>query len=436
MNKKQIENSIRGLLSLWVQERNKEIKQQKKVRYAGPCLDAMDYDSLLSALFNDWWSGGKFTLEAEQKLSRLGHRNHSLLCNSGSSANLLLISAAKELYFKDGDKILTLACGFPTTVNPIIQNKLDPYFADINLSDLSVSVDLFKCACKEGIKGAFIPHTLGFYGNINEILDIARKYKVHVFFDCCDAYGTYYNELPIQSFGKAVTYSFYVAHHVTCGEGGGISCNDHNLFHTMRGMRNWGRYCASDDCCIRSMHPESFCPTAKLTKDSLLPDDYMVNYTYEWIGYNLKMLDLQAAMLTSQLDKLEDFNTIRRTNYENLYYNINWEGYNIKVWDLQDGVSPFAFPLILPDNKKYERKHLIDHLRQNNIECRLMFGGNLARHPAYIKKFNFTNENVNLLPNSNKICKDGLMLGVAPVNSESHINNIIANLDDFFEKWK
>ena len=319
MNRSDIEKQIKILLGEWVKSKSSE--QLDKVRYAGPVLGVDEYDNMLDAIFNDWWSGGKYTLDAELKLAKISLRNHGLLANSGSAANLLLMSAAKELYFKDGDKILTLSCGFPTTVNPIIQNRLVPVFVDISLDDLNLSPSLLEEAIKKDkdIKGVFVAHTLGFKSQINELLDIARKYNVIVFFDNCDSYGTKYNGKPIQSYGKAATYSFYVAHHVTMGEGGAITTNDSDLFMTMRGMRNWGKFCGAQTCCIRSSDPTLFCPTAKLTKNSELPKDYMVNYQFEWLGYNLKPLDLQAAILIKQLDRIEEFDIIRKENYNTLH---------------------------------------------------------------------------------------------------------------------
>ena len=173
MNKKELETQIHALFKLWVAEKGKE--QIDKVRYSGPVLGETEYEGILNAIFTDWWSGGKYTLEAEQKLAKLSDRNFGLLTNSGSSANLVLMSAARELYFEDGDKILTLSCGFPTTVNPIITNRLIPLFADISLDDLSLDPELFEEIVKKDtkVKGVFIAHTLGYKGQIDEILDIA-----------------------------------------------------------------------------------------------------------------------------------------------------------------------------------------------------------------------------------------------------------------------
>lgn len=273
MDKFELECRIKGLMSEWVKLNNSQ--RIAKIRYAGPSLDVEEYNSMLDAIFNNWWSGGKYTIKAEQLLAELSNRNKGLLTNSGSSANLVLMEGAKELYFKDNDKILTLSCGFPTTVNPIIQTKLIPVFVDIDLDTLSLLPETLENALKadKKIKGVFVANTLGFVSQIKELLDISRKYNVVLFFDNCDAYGTRYNNRPVQAYGKASTFSFYVAHHVTMGEGGGIVTNDDDLFNVMRGFRNWGKYCDSDRCCVRSENPEIFCSVNRYSKNSSLPYD-------------------------------------------------------------------------------------------------------------------------------------------------------------------
>jgi len=434
MNKKELETQIHALFKLWVAEKGKE--QIDKVRYSGPVLGETEYEGILNAIFTDWWSGGKYTLEAEQKLAKLSDRNFGLLTNSGSSANLVLMSAARELYFEDGDKILTLSCGFPTTVNPIITNRLIPLFADISLDDLSLDPELFEEIVKKDtkVKGVFIAHTLGYKGQIDEILDIARKYDIKVFFDCCDAYGTLYKGQPIQSYGKAASYSFYVAHHLTMGEGGGLTTNDPDLHITMRGFRSWGRYCAATNCCIRSIRPDIFCPVSRLTKDCQIPDDYMVNYTYEWLGYNLKPLELQAAMLIAQLDRMDEFDKVRKQNYKNLYQYFSSLDIDFKLWPIDDDVSPFSFPILIPENVSFNRKHLIDHMARAGIETRLLFGGNLTKQPGYVNKPSYW-EVYGPQTNADNIMNNFIMFGVSQVNTPDHIEKIKTEMDNFIGKW-
>ena len=336
-------------MAQWVSKNNDD--NVDKVRYAGPVLGKAEYDNMLDAIFNDWWSGGKFTLEAETKLAEISERNHGLLTNSGSSSNLLLMSAAKELYFKDGDKILTLSCGFPTTVNPIIQNGLVPVFVDISLDDLNLDPDVLDKALSADseIKGVFVAHTLGFKSKIDELLDVARKHDVLVFFDNCDSYGTKYKGRPIQSYGKAATYSFYVAHHVTMGEGGGITTNDIDLHREL--------------------------------------------YSY-----------------FSQLP------------------------INFKTWELDDETSPFSFPMLIPTDVKFNRKHLVDHMKRNKIETRVLFGGNLMKHPAYANKKDKW-ESIGSHDNADNIMNNFIMFGVSQVVSKEDIEKIKSSMDDFIKQW-
>jgi CDP-6-deoxy-D-xylo-4-hexulose-3-dehydrase len=436
MDKKFLESQIKVLFSEWVKKKDEQDLDRKKIRYAGPSLGVEEYHGMMDAIFSDWWSAGSFTVQAEKKLAKISDRNHGLLCNAGSSANLLLMSAAKELYFEDGDKIITLSCGFPTTVNPIIQNRLIPVFLDIDLEDLNLNPQLFEEVIKKDkkIKGLFVAHTLGFKSKINEILDIARKYNIHVFFDNCDAYGTVYNDRPIQAYGKAATFSFYVAHHLTMGEGGGIVTNDEELQNTMRAFRNWGRYCVSPNCCIRSENPELFCPVNKLTKNCDLPSDYMVNYQFEYMGYNLKPLELQSSMLIHQLDRIHDFTKIRKKNYKKLKTFFDKHENIFRTWDIDEDVSPFAFPILICKDTTFTRKHLVDFLKRNDIETRVLFGGNLMRHPAYTKKKHLW-ESYGTHNNADNITNNFIMLGVSQINDEETMDLIINKLEEFLKQW-
>lgn len=433
MNKSEIELKIKELLSQWVELNNSE--SIKKIRYAGPKLYQEEYVAMMDAIFNNWWSGGKYTIKAEQLLAEISDRNKGVLTNSGSSANLILMGAAKELYFNDGDKILTLSCGFPTTVNPIIQNRLVPVFVDVDIKSLNLSPEILENALKKdnNIKGLFVAHTLGFKSEIKEILDISRKYNIQVFFDCCDAYGTKYHNRPIQAYGKASTFSFYVAHHLTMGEGGGIVTNDDDLYTIMRGLRNWGKYCESDRCCIRSENPEAFCPTTKYTKDSLLPHDYMVKYQFEWLGYNLKPLELQSAILYEQIKRLDVFSSIRKDNYNRLYEYFKTIP-QFKIWEIDNDISPFSFPLLINKNSPFTRKHFMDHLTRNKIESRVLFGGNLTKHPAYQNKKQYW-ESIGEQTNSNIILNDFLMIGVSQILDKNDIDKIIEITTNFIQQW-
>jgi CDP-6-deoxy-D-xylo-4-hexulose-3-dehydrase len=433
MTKSQIESLLKSLIREWasLQER------PSKVRYSGPSLGPDEYEAALDGMLSGWWSGGMHTLGAERKLASLSERSHGLLVNSGSSANLVAMLAAKELYFKDGDKIITTACGFPTTASPIIYAGLTPVFVDVKYNTLNIDPGVVDAAAARDprIRGVFVAHTLGFPCDIDGLLQVARRHNLEIFFDCCDAYGTTHNGRPIQAYGKFATFSFYVAHHVTMGEGGGIVTNDTNLFEAMRGFRSWGRYCAADKCCIRSENPNLFCPSGKLTRNSELPDDYIVNYQYEWLGLNVKPLDLQSAILSVQLDRLQEFNDIRKENYSRLLDYFDTKVDFFASWNIPDSVSPFAFPIgIVTD--KFKRKHYVDFLNRAGIETRLLFGGNLTKHPAFVNcrdKWEILNcgNPAFDLEVSDWIMKNVLLLGVSQVVSSSQIDFIIDKTEEF-----
>ena len=434
----EIESKIKELFGEWVEGKSKE-QSSSKIRYSGPDLGREEYMSMLDAIFNNWWSGGKYTIKAENKLAEISNGKYGLLTNSGSSANLVMISAAKDLWWEDGDLIVTLSCGFPTTVNPIIQNRLVPLFVDISMDDLSLDPELLDKVLSEyagRAKGVFIAHTLGFKGDVDGLLEVCDKHGVKLLFDCCDAYGTKHRGKPIQSYGEAATFSFYAAHHLTMGEGGGIVTNDDELFAAMRGIRSWGRYCASKNCCIRSVNPSAFCPIKKLTDDSSLPEDYIVNYQYEWLGYNLKPLDLQSAMLIEQMNKLEDFNERRRQNYALLYDCFSNSAVDYKLWSIDSDISPFAFPVVVPDEAPFQRKDLVNHLKKNHIESRLLFGGNLTRHPAYAKNKKYWEFYGDRHENADTITEKFVMLGCSHVNSVEQTKKIVEAVDEFHRDWE
>jgi len=423
---KELESVIRMLMRTWAEKKAQE--PIGKIRYSGPAFGPEEYDAMMSAVFDGWWSGGKHTLRAERKLAQISNRNHALLVNSGSSANLILMEAVRNLYLKPNDKVLTLACGFPTTVNAIIKSGLVPVLVDINLETLNLDPQLLMDLGKE-IKGVFLPHTLGFKNDIDALLDISRKNNLITMFDACDAYGTVYKNNPITHYGKAATLSFYVAHGISCGEGGAVVTNDEDLARVMKGMRNWGKYCSSDNCCIRSEDPSAFCSNTRLTLDSPIPNDYPVNYIYEWMGYNLKLLELQSAMLSCQIDKLDKFNQIRRNNYRLLYDYFKQSKFKFRVWNMDEDTVPFSFPLIVPKDAPFIRKHFIDYLKRNKVESRVIFAGNLMRHPAYYKEKICIQHGS--LANSDLIMDQGLMLGVSQVNDEKTTLSMIDIIDNF-----
>jgi len=437
MNKEQIQDLINLLVEEWVELDDKEPRD--KIRYSGPCFGSEEYKAAISALLSGWWCGGGYTLKSEAKLAEISRRNHALLVNSGSSANLVGITALKEEgYLKEGDKVLSLSCCFPTTINPIIQNNLIPVLVDM---DRELGLDpevLEECIKEKKIKGVFYAHTLGFPGRIDEILDICRKYDIVCAFDCCDAYGSKYKGKPLQEYGKFATFSFYPAHHITAGgHGGAIVTNDPSFHTTSRGIARWGRYCASNQCCIRSLPNgrDLFCPTQKLSPDCGLPKDQPVSYQFEWMGYNLQINEIQAAILYEQMLKLPEFDNTRRKNYNILYeyFANNWS--TCEFLPITEEISPFSFFFILPEG--IQRNHLINHLKQDKIESKVLFGGMIQNHPAYTPLYcndelrSSVVEEFGTFHQSRKVMERGLMLGVSQVLDETHMYKICESLERF-----
>lgn len=429
MDKRDIEKQIRMLFELWAGK--KEVID--KVRYSGPLIDNEEYQGMLDVIFGGWASGGQKTLSAESLISSISERNHSLLVNSGSSANLVAMAATSQLYLKPGDKVATLSCGFPTTVTSIINVGLRPVMCDLDINDLGFNPNRLDeiLSQDKSIRGVFYAHTLGFAGQIDEVLDVCRKHNVVCAFDCCDAYGTTYKGRPVTAYGKFATYSFYSAHHCTSfGHCGAISTNDSELYSLARSLSRWGRFCSSDQCCIRSLPngTNSFCPTRKLTPICDLPTDYDVNYQFEYLGYNLQTSELQAAVVLEQLKKLPAFDLKRRENYARLYTFLQKELPEWRSWSLPEGCSPFSFPFILPDSVR--RRDVVNHLRRNKIESRMLFGGELYKHPAFTKNPELWEKVVDTTNNSAIITERGLMVGVAPILSNDHIDKICNTLLD------
>lgn len=431
MLKAELESLIRILFNEWA---NKGEAPIDKIRYSGPLMGPEEYQSMLDVIFSGWASGGQKTLQAEALLSEVSLRNHSLLVNSGSSANLVAMCAARHHYFKEGDKIATLSCGFPTTVTSIINAGLTPVFCDLDMADLGLNPDYLDRILEQDkkIRGVFYAHTLGFAGQVDEVLDVCRRHDVVCGFDCCDAYGTKYKGKPLQSYGKFSTFSFYSAHHITSfGHCGAISTNDTELYGSMRSISRWGRYCSSPQCCIRSL-PNGrnlFCPTTKLTPKCDLPEDYDVSYQFEYLGYNLQTSELQAAVVLEQLKKLPAFDERRRTNYAQLYTFFERELSDFKIWPISPETSPFSFPFLVP--ARLRRRDVVNALRRAKIESRMLFGGELYKHPAFEKNTGCWEKTLDSHENSAKILETALMLGCSQILDEAQIAKLCECMSQF-----
>ena len=425
-----IKNKILKLTAQYTRERLSQetfVEYISKVPVTGKVINDDDIVSLVDSSLEGWLTSGQYTEKFEKAISKFLGTRHTLFVNSGSSANLLAMSALKEFYeLKDGDEIITSAVGLPTTINPIIQNNLKPVLIDAEIATLNINADLIESSISERTKGIVIAHTLGNPFDLDKILKLCEKYGLFLMEDNCDAFGSKYNNQLTGTFGDVSTLSFYPAHHITTGEGGAVTTSNPKLKKIMESIRDWGRDC--------------YCPpgvdnTCKKRFDwqlGGLPYGYDHKYIYSHIGYNLKASDMQAALGVTQIDKLDSFITKRKENYEYLYSKfIELEEFELIEKSDKSDPSWFGFPLLIKDLKKVNRRDLLKHLDNDGIGTRLLFGGNLTLQPAY--------ENVEFIVNdellvSNEIMNRSFWVGVYPGLTNQMLDHIVSSVKNFLEK--
>ncbi|MFC1985423.1 lipopolysaccharide biosynthesis protein RfbH [Chloroflexota bacterium] len=394
-------------------------------RYAGAVYDKDELLNMISAMLDGWWSGGEYTLEFEKTFADFVGVKHALACNSGSSANLLAISA---LELENGAEVITPATTFPTTLNPIIQCGLTPVFVDVELDTYNINPHLIEKAITDKTRLIMLPHTLGNPCNLEAILEICAKYRLELVEDACDALGSKYNCKFVSTFGDAGTFSFYPAHHITTGEGGMVVTNNDELAEKVRGYRDWGRSCNCEPCLEVTRKDEGYlCP--KRLKFKLEGDiPYDMRYAYSYIGYNLKMTEIQAAMGLAQLWKVEKFIGIRKENFKILFEYLKGCSHLIppKSEEVADP-SWFTFPVMLRDGAPFSRDQVIRYLESKGIQTRPIFAGNITRHSAY-KKVSY--RVVGNLNNADKILRDAFFVGVYPGLTKEDVEFIGGILSD------
>jgi CDP-6-deoxy-D-xylo-4-hexulose-3-dehydrase len=408
-----------------------------KIQYSGPSSDDKEIVALVDAILDGWFGVGKRANLFEERFSRLIGKNFGILTNSGSSANLLATSALRSRRFEKRlvahDEIIVPATAFPTTVNPIIQNSLKPVFVDVELGTYNIDVDQLDKSISPKTRAIFILHNLGNPCQMKRIMEIANKHDLCVIEDNCDALGAKYNGRYTGSFGIMSTCSFYVAHHITMGEGGIVLADDEKLATILRSLRDWGRSCTCPVCVVVH-NPNARCSKRFDKKFRSLPNGYDGRYAYEEIGYNLKPLEFQAAMGLVQLEKLPGFIAKRNENFAKLYdFFKKYEDFFIlPVWEAEAQPSWFAFPLTLQEGAPFDRQDIIRWYEKCNIETRLLFAGNLIRHPAYQS---IPIRVVGDLRNANKIMNDSFFLGVYPGIDKEKMKFILEKTEEFLTNF-
>ena len=404
------------------------------VRYAGRVFDEEEYISLIDAALDGWITAGRYTEEFEYQFSKFLGVNSSLVVNSGSSANLVALSSltSKSLgkdRLKPGDEVITVAAGFPTTVNPIVQNGAVPVFVDVEEGTYNINAGEVEDAVTENTKAIMIAHTLGNPFDIDKILKISREHGLYLIEDNCDALGSRYHDKMTGTFGHFSTLSFYPAHHITMGEGGAVITNDPVLERIARSFRDWGRDCycetgASDSCGMRFTQ-----------KFGELPLGYDHKYVYSHIGYNLKATDLQAAIGVAQLKKAETFIDKRKRNFKYLYERLRqYEEYFILPKSLPESEpSWFAFPLSVRPESGLTRREVVDNLEKKKIMTRTLFAGNLIRHPAYLNVKKRVPSNLGV---TDRVMNDAFFIGVYPGITDEMLEYIGNVFDDIMRKHR
>ena len=399
------------------------------VKYAGRVFNEEELVNLVDSSLDFWLTTGRFAEEFEFEFAKYFGVSDAILVNSGSSANLVALSALtspllKDRQLKPGDEVITAAAGFPTTVAPIVQNRLIPVFVDMELDTYNVNPAEVEKAISTKTKAIFIAHTLGNPWEIDSVIEIAKKHNLWVIEDNCDALGSRYNGKLTGTFGDIATVSFYPAHHITMGEGGCVISDNKILARAAKSFRDWGRdcYCGPGE--------NNTCGTRFTKKYGDLPVGYDHKYVYSHIGYNLKVTDMQAAVGVAQLNKLPEFIEKRKRNFSLLYKGL--EQFENKLIlpkaAAKSDPSWFAFIISVRPDADFIRNELVSFLEKNLIETRNLFAGNITKQPAYL---NINSRVVGELPNTNFIMNNTFFIGVYPGNGKVEIDYVVGKFEEF-----
>ena len=397
---------------------------QSPVPVSGKVIDGADLSSVVDSALDCWFTTGRFAEDFERKLARFVGVRCASLVNSGSSANLLAVSALTspklgDRRLKPGDEVITVAAGFPTTINPILQNRLVPVFVDVTLPTYEIDASQLEAARSEKTRAVVIAHTLGNVFDLDAVTAFVKKHNLWLIEDCCDALGSTWKGRHVGTFGDIATVSFYPAHHITLGEGGAVLTNRPDLQVLIESFRDWGR-----DCWC---HPgkDNTCGKRFDWQLGSLPCGYDHKYTYSHIGYNLKATDMQAALGVSQIAKLPRFIERRKENFRYLYAALKPLESCLLLPESTPGSDPswFGFPIGVRENAPFSREDLIRAFEANKIGTRLLFGGNLLRQPAYEGcEYRVVGE----LPNTDFVMNNVFWIGVYP-GLTSEMLDFVAN---------
>jgi CDP-4-dehydro-6-deoxyglucose reductase, E1 len=408
------------------------ISGKTPIPVSGKVFDAEEIKYLVDASLDFWLTTGRFAASFEKKFAAWVGTKHCSLVNSGSSANLLALTALTsptlgKRRLMPGDEVITTATGFPTTLNPIIQNQLIPFFLDIRIPDYNINTDQLKKALSSRTRAIMIAHTMGNPFNVERVMDFAKKHSLWVIEDCSDGLGSLYRGKKTGTFGDVSTFSFYPAHHITMGEGGAVLTNDTVLKKIIESFRDWGR-----DCWCATGH-DNTCGRRFNWKLGNLPYGYDHKYIYNHIGYNLKLTDMQAAVGCAQLGKLAAFAKKRRENFSYLYKGLKPLEEFIILPEATAHSKPnwFSFPITVKESSPLGRNELVRFLESRKIATRLLFGGNLIRQPAY-KDIKY--RKIGDLKESDKVMSRTFWVGVYPCLTKEMLDYVASSMRGAFLK--
>lgn len=397
---------------------------------SGKVLGASELINMVDASLDGWLTTGRFNKAFEQRFAEFVGVPYALTTTSGSAANLLAFTALTsdklgERALQPGDEVITVAAGFPTTVNPILQNGMVPVFVDVDIPTYNIDPQKIEAAVTERTRAIMIAHTLGNPYDLDAVMDIAERHKLWVVEDCCDALGSLYKGRHVGTFGHIATCSFYPAHHITMGEGGIVFTKDGKLKKIVESFRDWGRDCfcppGCDDTCRRRFGWQL----------GDLPKGYDHKYTYSHLGYNLNISDMQAACALAQMDRLPDFIVARKRNFDYLKTRLQSCADKLILPQATAGSEPswFGFPITIKASAGIERVELLKHLDRHKIGTRLLFAGNLTRQP-YFKGRNYRVSGD--LVRTDDIMNNTFWIGVYPGLNERMLDYVCERIETFF----
>ena len=408
--------------------KNKFIPGKTYIPSAGKIIDKDEVENMIQASIDGWLTTGRFNKDFEFKLANFLNVKNLITVNSGSSANLvafssLLSSKLGDKRIKPGDEVITVAAGFPTTVNPIIHNGCIPVFVDVFQETYNINFNLIRKAITRKTKCIMIAHTLGNPFNLREIKKICEEYELFLVEDNCDALGSKYKNQYTGSFGDIATLSFYPAHHITMGEGGAVFTNSIKLKRIAESIRDWGRDCYCETGC------DNTCGKRYSWQLGDLPYGYDHKFTYSHLGYNLKITDMQAACGVAQINKLEKFISTRKINHEYYKKNLSHLSKDIILPEPTEDTDPswFGFAITLK-NKKIKRYDLLKYLEEKKIGSRLLFGGNITKQP-YFKGLNY--KIASKLTVTDNIMDNTFWIGIYPGINRDMQNYVIENIEHY-----